>query len=68
MQPSLKDDISDNIGEYDFDFIISSSHKVNNIDIGYNPDKYFRGKSEKEAYREYFESILENVKTFDNYN
>ncbi len=68
LQPSLKEAISDNINGYNFDFIIGSSHAVNNIDIGYNPDKYFNGKSEKEAYREYFESILENVKTFDNYN
>lgn len=68
LQPSLKETINDNIGDYDFDFIIGSSHAVNNIDIGYKPDKYFSGKSEKEAYREYFESILENVKTFNNYN
>lgn len=68
LQPNLKEAIQNNISGYDFDFIIGSSHAVNNVDIGYNPDKYFGGKSEKEAYREYFESILENVKTFDNYN
>ena len=68
LQPNLKEAISNNISGYDFDFIIGSSHAVNNIDIGYNPGEYFNGKSEKEAYREYFESILENVKTFNNYN
>lgn len=68
LQPSLKEAIKNNISGYNFDFIIGSSHAVNNIDIGYNPDKYFSDKSEKEAYKEYFESILENVKTFDNYN
>ncbi len=68
LQSSLKEAINDNIGGYDLDFIIGSSHAVNNIDIGYNSDKYFSDKSEKEAYREYFESILENVKTFNNYN
>ena len=68
LQPNLKEAINENTSGYDFDFMIGSSHAVNNIDIGYNPDKYFSGKSEKEAYREYFESILENVKTFNNYN
>ena len=68
LQPNLKEAIQNNINGYDFDFIIGSSHAVNNVDIGYNPDKYFGGKSEKEAYREYFESILENVKTFNNYS
>lgn len=68
LQPNLKEAINENISGYDFDFIIGSSHAVNNIDIGYNPDKYFKGKSEKEAYLEYFESILENVKLFNNYN
>ena len=60
LQPNLKEAINENISGYDFDFIIGSSHAVNNIDIGYNPGKYFKGKSEKEAYLEYFESILEN--------
>ena len=31
-------------------------------------NKYFGNKSEKQAYREYFESILENVNVFDNYD
>ena len=68
LMPSLKEKIGDYVSRYDFDFIIGSSHAVNGIDIGYNVDEYFKGKSEKQAYTEYFESILENVKTFSCYD
>lgn len=68
LMKHLKEKINDYINKYNFDFIIGSSHAVNGIDIGYNFDIYFTGKSERQAYQEYFESILENVKTFNNYN
>ena len=41
---------------YDFDFIIASSHLCHGVDP-YYPSLY-EGRSEEEAYREYFESIL----------
>lgn len=44
---------------YPFDFIIGSSHLVNKIDP-YDA-VYFEGRTEIEAYRAYFESILENA-------
>lgn len=68
LQPALKARIDDYINSYNFDFIIGSSHAVKGIDVGYDLDVYFSCKSEKEAYREYFEAILENVKAFSNYN
>lgn len=47
---------------YEFDFIIGSSHLCHGRDP-YYPD-FYAGRSEEAAYREYFESILENVKKF----
>ena len=51
---------------HDFDFIIGSSHLVYGKDPYY--PAYYEGRSEKEALLEYFESILANVQTFDNYS
>lgn len=42
-----------------FDFVIGSSHVVHGTDPYY--PNYYEGRSEHEAYREYFESILENL-------
>lgn len=50
----------------ELDFIIASSHLVDGYDP-YRPD-YFVGKTEKEAYRRYFENILENIKIFKDFN
>lgn len=47
--------------KYPFDFIIGSSHVVNHMDPYY--PEFFQGKSEDEAYLEYFESVLNNVNT-----
>lgn len=47
--------------KYPFDFVIGSSHVVHGIDPYY--DSFYNGKTEDEAYLEYFESILENIAT-----
>ena len=51
---------------YDFDFIIGSSHLCHKKDPYY--PAFFEGRSEKEAYGEYFESILENIRKFSNFD
>lgn len=51
---------------YDFDFIIGSSHICHGRDPYY--PAFYEGRSEEEAYREYFESILENIKKFSNFD
>ena len=66
LMPYLKDRLNAYTNKYNFDFIIGSSHMVRGKDPAI--DDFFKGKTEKEAYREYFESILENVKAFNNYN
>lgn len=51
---------------YDFDFIIGSSHVCHGKDP-YYPD-FYKDRSEEEAYREYFESLLENIRKFSNFD
>ncbi|NBH13363.1 histidinol-phosphatase HisJ family protein [Lachnospiraceae bacterium] len=63
LQPFLKKQLPEITGGYPFDFVIGSSHLVNGEDPYY--PEYFQGRVEQEAYREYFESILENLSVFD---
>lgn len=51
---------------HEFDFIIGSSHVCHGQDP-YYPD-FYRGRDDGQAYGEYFESILENIKTFSNFD
>lgn len=66
LMPYLKSRIIDFINKYNFDFIIGSSHLVNGRDPFYS--SFYQDREEKLAYFEYFESILENVKVFDQYD
>lgn len=63
LQPHLADQLPKIAEAYPFDFIIGSSHVVHHQDPYYA--EYYLGKTEDEAYREYFESILENLAVFD---
>lgn len=51
---------------YDFDFIIASSHICHGRDPYY--PAFYECRPEEEAYREYFESILENIRKFSNFD
>lgn len=51
---------------YDFDFIIGSAHVCDNMDPYY--PEYYEGRTEEEAYGRYFQSILENIKKFSNFD
>jgi len=51
---------------HDFDFIIGSSHICHGKDPYY--PAFFQGRSKEAALREYFESILENLKKFSNFD
>ena len=54
--------------QYPFDFIIGSSHltSLNNGDPFY--PEYYKGKTNVEAYREYFMSEVDNVKLTDGFD
>ncbi len=63
LMPSVIDKINDYVSGYPFDFVIGSSHLVRGQDPYYA--EYYVGKTEKQAYEEYFLSILENAKALD---
>lgn len=66
LQPQAAEWNRNLLGHYDFDFVIGSSHVVHGFDPYYK--EYYEGKSEHEAYLEYFESILENMAVFDDFD
>lgn len=66
LQADCRMEISRYAKSYDFDFIIGSSHLCNGKDPYY--PAFYKGRSEEEAYREYFASILENLKVFSNFD
>lgn len=61
LQPQIVDVNRCTTSRYPFDFVIGSSHVVHGVDPYY--PKYYEGRTEHEAYLEYFESILENLHT-----
>ena len=66
LQPSV---VKENLifaRSHEFDFIIGSSHLCNGMDPYY--PAFYEGRSEEEAYREYFNSILDNIKAFHNFD
>ena len=61
LQPHLKRELAVFAKSQNFDFIIGSSHICNHKDVYY--PSFFEGRSEEEAHHEYFESVLECVKS-----
>lgn len=66
LQPQVAEQNRQLLASYDFDFVIGSSHVVHGFDPYYK--EYYEGKTEHEAYLEYFESILENISVFENFD
>lgn len=66
LQPQLKQRYEDFLAMGDFDQVIGSSHVVHGIDPYY--PEFYKDKTEDAAYLEYFESILENLAVFDDFD
>lgn len=66
LQPHLADRLTAYVEQYPFDFVIGSSHLCHGKDPYYS--SFYEGRSEEEAYREYFTSILENIQAFDGFD
>lgn len=66
LQPHLGELHKDILSQYPFDFVIGSSHVVHGFDPYY--PKFYEGREEKSCYREYFESILENIQAFHDFD
>ncbi len=52
--------------EYSFDLVIGSVHVVNGRDPYYR--SFYDGISAREAYRLYFDQVLSNIRSFDEYD
>ncbi len=66
LQPQLAGYYEEYVSKYPFDFIIGSTHVVNGKDPYYKD--YFEGRSDHEAFMEYFEYIHENIKAFKGFD
>ena len=66
LQPHLAGKHAQLLQAYPFDFVIGSSHVVHGKDPYYAD--YYEGRTEDEAYLEYFHSILENIRAFGNFD
>ncbi len=66
LEPHLAKRLDEKINRHDFDFIIGSSHIVNGMDPYYK--SFFDTRTNKEAYTEYFTSILECLETCHNFD
>lgn len=66
LEPDKRDQIHAFASAHPYDFIIGSSHLVHRQDPYY--PAFFEGRSDKEAFTEYFESILENIAVCDDYD
>lgn len=66
LQPHVADFYRQYVTDYPFDFIIGSSHICHRRDPYFSD--FYEGRTEDEAYREYFESILENIYAFNDYD
>lgn len=66
LQPYLSKKNAALAKAHEYDFIIASSHLCNGKDPYYSA--FYEGRRQEEAYREYFESILDNLKSFSNFD
>ena len=66
MQPHLARRNAAFAKAHEYDFIIASSHICNGKDPYY--PSFYEGRSQDEAYLEYFESIPENLRNFSNFD
>lgn len=66
MQPHLSRENAAFAKAHDYDFIIASSHICNGKDPYYPP--FYEGRTQSEAYLEYFESIPDNLRVYDNFD
>ena len=66
LQPQITAKNTEYIKKYPFDFVIGSNHLCHKNDPYY--PAFYEGRSLKEAYTEFFESTLENIQLFDDFD
>ena len=63
LKMNLKNKYDTLLSEYTWDFVIGSTHLVDDIDPYYK--EYWDGQSEYEGIKRYFEAVYENIKDCD---
>lgn len=63
LMTGLKGKLEAYTAQWDFDYVIGSVHLVRRMDPYYSD--FYEGRETKDAYLEYFETILENIRLFD---
>ena len=66
IQADLPRQLAAYVRSHEFDFVIGSVHLVNKMDPYY--PAYFEGKTDEEAYREFFEEVYKNIKAYSNFD
>lgn len=66
LQTHIVSEMEELVNKYPFDFVIGSTHVVNGKDPYYK--EYFEGRSDHDAFLEYFEYIYENIKAFKGFD
>lgn len=66
LQAHLKEYFKELLSAHPFDFVIGSTHFIDRKDPAY--PEFFQGKDEREAYLQYFQVTLDNVKSLDAYD
>lgn len=66
MQPYLADKYKQLINKYPFDFVICSTHLVNNIDPYYND--YWIDKTQDKGITDYLKTITENISVYRDFD
>jgi histidinol-phosphatase (PHP family) len=66
FQPQVIDKINETISNYPFDFVINSVHIIDHTDP--YTGKFFRGKTQQQAYERYLQEILCSINDFENYD
>lgn len=65
-QSHLHERLKEFLSSYPFEFVICSMHCCDGIDF-YNGD-FFKGKSQYQAYDEYFESVKKSVQNYNDFD
>ena len=63
LKPYIQKEMKQDIANFPFDFVIGSVHLVDEVDVYLEP--YWKGKSQFEAERLYFDAMLECVRVND---
>lgn len=66
IQPHVIEDTNSLVNEFDFDFVISSTHIIDKLDP--YTGAYYEGKDKKQSDTRYLQEILHSVTNFKNYD